>query len=134
MMRPRSRSGQLSEPMRVELPPVPECLRTIRHALRDWLPSTGLSPDKIDDVVLAVTEVCSNAIEHGYRDHVGTVSVEAWHTDSAIRIVVIDHGCWQPPQPNGIRGRGLLLVRALIPEIELETGSSGTSVELRVPV
>ncbi|WP_280183524.1 ATP-binding protein [Nocardia cyriacigeorgica] len=134
MTRPRTRSEQLSAPVRIELPAVPEGLRTVRQVLRDWLPTAGLSPDKIDDVVLAVTEVCTNAIEHGYRDHVGTVSVEASHTGSSIRIVVIDHGCWQPPQPSGLRGRGLSLVRALIPEVELETGSAGTSVELRMPV
>ncbi|NNH75979.1 ATP-binding protein [Nocardia uniformis] len=85
---------------------------------------------------LAVTEACSNTVEHGYRDQDGTVHVEAATTESDVCIRVVDEGSWKPPQPEstGIRGRGLALIRALMPNVAVYTGSGGTSVELRVPL
>ncbi|MCP9620071.1 ATP-binding protein [Nocardia otitidiscaviarum] len=136
MMIQRPRQAQPSTPLRVRLPAEPRNLVMVRRALRDWLPSTGMASERVDDVVLAVTEVCSNAIEHGYRDRPGTVHVEGWATRSAVHLVVTDHGRWRPPRPDPgeVRGRGLRLVRALVPEVRLETGSTGTSVELRLPL
>ncbi|MFI6869188.1 ATP-binding protein [Nocardia sp. NPDC050406] len=123
-------------PLRMGLPAVAASLATVRRFLREWLPRSGLGPVEVEDVVLAVSEACTNAVEHGYRDRPGTVFVEAEATESDIHILVRDRGRWVPPHPevNSLRGRGLALMRALVPKVTVHTGNSGTSVELWVPL
>lgn len=94
--------------------------------LRRWLSS--LLPDcpVRDDVLSVATELGSNAIQHtaSGRDG-GWFAVEvAWH-QSAVRVAVADRGGPAEPRviddPDGERGRGLLLVQGL----SVRTGFTG---------
>lgn len=94
--------------------------------LRRWL--SLLLPDcpARDDVLSVATELGGNAIQHtaSGRDG-GWFAVEvAWH-QSAVWVAVVDRGGSAEPRviddPDGERGRGLLLVRGL----SLRTGFTG---------
>ncbi|MCV7015048.1 ATP-binding protein [Mycolicibacterium madagascariense] len=85
------------------------------------------------DVLLAVNEALANAAEHAYPGSSGIVDLLAHHDSArdALSVTVQDYGSWRPPTPTGsMRGRGLLLMRALADEAVVETSSHGTVVRL----
>lgn len=80
-----------------------------RQRLKSLLPT--LPPEQLDDVILATSEVVTNAILHGK----GPVQVRAWIGNTAVRVEVSDAGQRDPQPATGIgndqeAGRGLLIV------------------------
>jgi anti-sigma regulatory factor (Ser/Thr protein kinase) len=112
-------------------------LARVRSALRDWLRRCDLPPRLVQGVLVAAGEACANAIEHGHRDLPGQtvrLSAEAW-TDR-IRLTVTDTGRWKPPgsRPNADRGRGLTLMRAMMQDVTITPGPTGTTVEMHARI
>lgn len=96
-----------------------------RRRVRAWLEAVSWPSAQIDDVVYAVNEAVSNAVEHAYTadDRVRTVEL-SFHVEHAVdrsrraRVQVGDHGRWSPPVPRvEYRGFGLILMRALMDEV-----------------
>ena len=58
---------------RSSCPPNPGSLPGIRRRLRAWLDAARPRRRASREIVLAVSEACNNAIEHGYRDGPGSV-------------------------------------------------------------
>lgn len=131
-------SGLESPPSRFELdfPAEPAALAEVRHAMQEWLRDGPLDERTAYDVLLAVGEACANAIEHGHRGDGGTVRLRATLDSAGLRITVSDHGRWKrpAPRPDPVRGRGLAMIRALIPEVKLTTSANGTTVEMWLPI
>ena len=109
-------------------------LSALRADLRMWLERSGMPMGTVDDVVLACTEVASNAIEHAYIGRIGDVHVVAQRQNGVLELSVSDDGRWRHPRPDDARGRGLELVRALVREVDVEQGEGGTTVRMRVGV
>lgn len=106
-------------------------LSPLRHALRRWLVEAGLDDGAADDVVLATSEAATNAVEHAYRDVVGDrpmVGISAVAVADGVRIEVRDAGLWKSRPSQTSRGRGLGIARALLGDVEVRTGPSGTTV------
>jgi anti-sigma regulatory factor (Ser/Thr protein kinase) len=115
----------------------------VRSHLRSWLGDLRWPPRRIDELVLAVSEMVSNSIEHGYGravDHPtpahDQVEVEGRITvdDAGSRAVVTvtDHGTWRIPDTGpSSRGRGTLLARACTDELTTRHGPEGTVVVMR---
>ncbi|MEV0245821.1 ATP-binding protein [Nocardia sp. NPDC050712] len=121
--------------MDLTFPADPARLSDAREALRQWLTDCGLDARRAYDILLATDEACANAIEHGCRDRDdGIVRLRAAVEDGALRILVSDNGRWDPPaaQQDDYRGRGLQLMRSLMDQLDVRTGTEGTTVELRV--
>jgi len=116
----------------IELPADANALRGLRRRLRGWLAQRGIDADESAGVVLAVSEACNNAIEHGYRDNgAGPVKVSlAPADDGMLRIVVEDHGTWRDDAPSADRGRGIGLMEELMDSTDIQTGLQGTRVTL----
>ena len=123
-------------PFEVELPADPTALQGMRRRLRAWLANRGVDPEEAADVVLAVSEACNNAIEHGYGDNGGgPVKVSLAATESGVlRIVVEDHGTWRDDPPSDERGRGIKLMQQLMDSTDIQTGLHGTRVILECRV
>ena len=85
------------------------------------------------DIVLVVNEACSNSAEHAYRGREpGMMRVEAALDDRHIDVKVADSGSWKtPPADPGTRGRGLLLMRTLSEQVDLDGTTEGTTVGMR---
>jgi anti-sigma regulatory factor (Ser/Thr protein kinase) len=81
-------------------------------------------------VVLAVNEAVANAIEHGRAERARVV-VEAEIDELVLRATVRDRGRWldRPSDPD--RGRGLLLMEALMDEVAVDRSPEGTTLTLR---
>ncbi|GAB2661884.1 ATP-binding protein [Nocardia goodfellowii] len=106
----------------------------VREVVRDWLYRCGIDSAQTYDVLLAVSEAVTNAVEHGHRHAPGSVRIEGALTDSDIRVTVADHGHWKPKDSPGgqIRGRGLDLIRALMTSVTVHTDATGTRIEMRL--
>jgi anti-sigma regulatory factor (Ser/Thr protein kinase) len=100
------------------------------HAARLGLPAA-----RLDDLVLAVNEVTTNAIRHG----AGFGQVRIWRDDRYLLCEVFDSGYsrnglmgYLPPDPHSEGGHGLWITRQLCDLVEVRTLPTGTTVRLYV--
>lgn len=102
-----------------------------------------MTPDKIDEVRMAVVEACINAIEHSNaadREVVVEVAVVGADDSERLCIKVHDGGIGFEPErveapllerklkAERKRGWGLTIIRGLMDEVEIQSGASGTTV------
>jgi PAS domain S-box-containing protein len=120
----------------IEIDAIPARLSDVRHQLIAWLRGAGVPEMQAADIVLVVNEACSNSAEHAYRGQdPGPMRVEGAVDDQHIHIRVADSGSWKtPPADPGTRGRGLLLMRTLSEQVDLEGTAHGTTVGMRFAV
>ncbi|MEU7947311.1 SpoIIE family protein phosphatase [Micromonospora taraxaci] len=112
-------------------------LAPVRSALRSWLERCGLSPTNAYNVLVAAGEACANAIEHGHRDNPGgRIRLRATATADGLHLSVTDSGHWKTPQPEAgnHRGRGLLLMRALMDAITVTPSATGTTIDMQARI
>ena len=114
-----------------------EQLASVRATLRGWLRSCDVGARITQDVLVATGEAIANAIEHGHRDRPGEqVRLRAVSTANQLRLTVTDSGRWRatPPGDRGLRGHGIGLMRALMQDVTIEPGPSGTTVDMYVRI
>jgi serine/threonine-protein kinase RsbW len=102
-----------------------------------------MSPDRIDEVRMAVVEACINALEHSRaedREVYVTFEVLGEKDPEKLRITVKDTGVGFSPEElaeptieeklksQRKRGWGLKIIRGLMDEVEIHSGSEGTTV------
>ncbi|WP_327259084.1 ATP-binding protein [Streptomyces sp. NBC_01240] len=90
---------------------VPAAREFVRGAVADW----GFGA-RLDDVLLCVSELATNALVHGAPPGRGyLVRLLLEEVGAALRVEVHDSGGGQPGvrEPDGDSGRGLLLVAAV---------------------
>ncbi len=119
-------------PLDISFEADPAELAPTRSALRTWLRRAGAGNHLAQSVLVAAGEACANAVEHGYRDTQGRVRLLAQAMGEHVTITVMDAGHWLTDQSskNPYRGHGLNLMRALMSQVDLHTGPSGTTVEM----
>lgn len=120
-------------PLSMRLPAEPPSLAVVRERLRRWLRTAALDSAAAADVLLAVGEAVSNAVEHATRDatHAVEVVVSAEATRSGVALTVADNGSWRTPRRRpGNRGHGRKLMSALVDAITITPSAQGTTVEM----
>jgi serine/threonine-protein kinase RsbW len=109
-----------------------------RREFSAWLAVDLAAGDLFDDLVLAVYEAVANTVDHAYRHapEPGPVLLIARRLDRAIHVTVADHGKWREAANTAtpFRGRGLPLIRVLVPDVYLDLGGAGTTMHLRAHV
>ena len=112
----------------------PVALHGIRSFVRGEAGRQSFPADALDDVVLAVSEACANAILHTNSP---SVDVVCRFTPDMAEIQVRDEGVFrrQPPLASTLaeRGRGIPLMMALMDEVAIKEGTAsrpGTLVRL----
>jgi anti-sigma regulatory factor (Ser/Thr protein kinase) len=98
----------------------------MRRTLRSWL--EDLEAIRISDVVLAVDEAVANAIEHAGLRETADIAVEAYVVGNTLHIEVCDHGVWKDPTPSDARGRGLLIMSAVMDGVAIEHRDDDTRI------
>lgn len=110
----------------------------VRHICRDALDKLGVDKDCVGDIELAVTEACTNVLDHAH----GTgdeyeVRVEADETTCQIRVVDTGAGfdhelAGRDASPTSAEsGRGIFLMRAVVDDLSfVSQPESGTMVHL----
>jgi serine phosphatase RsbU (regulator of sigma subunit)/anti-sigma regulatory factor (Ser/Thr protein kinase) len=124
-------------PLEVDIPPDTGELAPTRATLRSWLIRAGLEPEQTLDVLIAVGEAVANSIEHGHRARrEGAVRLRATVVADRLHLTVVDTGSWKPPDsdPNSHRGRGIMLMRALMQDVTIEPGETGTTIHMHTRI
>jgi signal transduction histidine kinase/CheY-like chemotaxis protein/serine phosphatase RsbU (regulator of sigma subunit) len=105
-------------------------LTGMRAALTGWLSRAGVSEDDAAAVLIATSEACANAIEHAYGfAEASVVDVSASVHAGQLEVVVRDSGRWVDPGPATLgRGRGRMMMSALMDRCTIDPGTLGTSV------
>jgi anti-sigma regulatory factor (Ser/Thr protein kinase) len=122
-----------TEPLVVRLPAVPSALRQVRASVRRWLSDVGAPPGPAEEIVVAVGEASANVVEHAYGPGGGEMVVRLVAEPGAIVAVVRDHGRWRAGRGRN-RGRGTVLMRGLVDEVQVDRLVDGTQVTLRKSV
>jgi anti-sigma regulatory factor (Ser/Thr protein kinase) len=112
----------------------------LRHAVAAELATVRAPRDLIEDFLLAVDEMTSNALRHGARP----VGLRLWIDPERIVCTVSDHGAgWDDPFAGygpahgddlSRGGMGLWLARQLCDHVDITTGDDGAQVRLTVRV
>ena len=110
----------------LSLDPGARSLAPMRRALRSWL--MEIDADEVSDVLLAVDEAVTNAIEHAGVTEDGAITVQARVHNGTLHIEICDHGVWKQPTPSESRGRGLLIMNAVMDAVFIEHRDDDTRV------
>ena len=137
----------MEEVLELEIPARPEFVALVRLVVSSVASTRRvLAEERIDDVKLAVSEACTNAIEaHGIVQTDAHVVVRLIEADDRLEVLIDDHGrgfdpaalpehppVTDPDRLNFERGLGIPLIRTLVDELDFETGNDGTSVKLTI--
>jgi anti-sigma regulatory factor (Ser/Thr protein kinase) len=108
----------------------------VRALVRAAGAAAGVAPDELDNLLIAVSEIATNAIRHGSA--MGSVTVE--HLAAGLTVEISDDGGGLPdglvvdrPPADAVGGRGLWLAHQMCPRIEVTSSPSGVTVRLAVP-
>jgi anti-sigma regulatory factor (Ser/Thr protein kinase)/putative methionine-R-sulfoxide reductase with GAF domain len=125
----RQDSGEIG-PLDLVKPALPWSLRDIRVAVRRWLSAVGAAPRTVADLLIAVGEASTNAVEHAYGPGGGTVTVHMELQLPDVLAIVRDTGRWRPPHGVG-GGRGMLFMHNCSDDLRIDHGRLGTTVVIR---
>lgn len=110
-------------------------LRTVRDLVASYAARVGLAPERMPDLVLAVSEVAANTLRHTTAGGI----VQVWHTGEEMVCQIDDTGRIADPLAGRVRpcgdepgGHGLWLVNQVCDLVEMRTGEAGTTVRLRM--
>ncbi|WET81436.1 sensor histidine kinase [Amycolatopsis sp. QT-25] len=112
-------------------------LAAVRHFAQGRAEESGLGPDRVEDLVLAVAELSANSVLHGSGQGV----VRVWRDEEYVLCEVVDEGTLsdplagrRPATPGQIGGRGLVLVNQVADLVRqyLRPGSTVTRIFFRV--
>lgn len=122
------------------LPTETRLLAQTRRVFGGYLAAMGVDGDDVRDVVLAMTEACSNVLRHACLADEECFHLSAELTSDEVVVVVEDEGVGvrpgfvaPPPDPLAVSGRGLRLIRQLMTSVDVETAPArrGTKVCMR---
>ncbi|MCL7493238.1 ATP-binding protein [Streptomyces sp. MCA2] len=112
------------------LPAQNACVRSARRFAAALLAWWHLPDDEQDTAVLIVSELTTNAAQHGHSD----MTLRLTLGPDMLHITVADHGGLGPPMPSPSgddpdeHGRGLHIVRTLAARLHIHQDSSGRQV------
>jgi anti-anti-sigma factor len=129
--------------LHLESPAETGTVRAMRRSLSAWLSQLDPQLRSRDALLLAVTEIITNAVEHAYPPgQSGVVCLDASVSGTGeFECRIIDHGTWRAPDP-GIpwRGQGLMVAAQVVDQLRVQhlpqdaadpPGTRGTVVTLR---
>lgn len=129
--------------VRLTLPMVPDMEIEASETATSMAEAMSMSPDKIDEVRMAVVEACINAFEHSHskdRQVHLTFEVLGRNSPRKLRITVTDHGIGFDPsslenptieaklKAERKRGWGLKIIHGLMDDVEIRSGVRGTTL------
>jgi serine/threonine-protein kinase RsbW len=122
------------------LPADPVAIPVARHQVRRWLTTLSWPAAQLDDIVLAVSEAVTNAVEHAYVNQLpGVIEVrgvvEALTTGfHRATVIVRDYGRWRLAPTHEQDHRGISIMRACMDTVTIgiaDDGCPGTRIVLR---
>ena len=113
----------------------PVSLSVVRERFRRWLAVLCWPVREVDDVVMAVNEAVTSAVEHTHPSAIGAeVRVAARQyaePDGGRRILVaVAGGEHWTPEPAGFEGPGLLMIHTCMDAVEVSRETDGVTMLL----
>jgi GAF domain-containing protein/anti-sigma regulatory factor (Ser/Thr protein kinase)/PAS domain-containing protein len=110
----------------------PASLAEMRRQLRSWLDVGGVEEEEANDILVACSEACANAIVHAVEPVAPEFELIGTRSNGEISVLVRDFGRWREPDPaRDSGGYGLKLMEALMDDVQVSTQENGTEVRLR---
>lgn len=99
----------------------------------------GAPEDVVDDIRIALSEACANAVRHAIGSNEYSVAFTVDAQGCTIDVIDLGPGFDFPLEPSDDggpdaeteTGRGLMLIRALVDDLQFTRQQDGTSVTLR---
>lgn len=127
----------LSPQVYLTVPATEDSIPIARQALRSLGETVAAEREALEDAELALTEACTNAVEHAYRPgEDGKVVVTMAPKDDEMHVSVRDFGRGMPPgEPGGggQRGFGLAMIEGVARHVQIR-GGEGTEVAMAFPM
>lgn len=124
--------------VKLDIPARPEYVVLGRLALAGMLRSRGYSEDAVADLKLALTEACSNSVQHAYDDSDGQVHLVFEVHEDRVVVQISDDGagfdleaidCPECAAVPGVRygesGMGISIIRAVVDEFDARMRPDG---------
>jgi len=121
------RHTAIPDELALTFPADPTVLADVRQMLRRWIHQFGAGREDVGAVTLACGEACANAIEHAYSPGRASFELEARAERGVVTLAVRDSGRWRPPRGDN-RGRGLMIIKASMDDVEIRPSATGTEV------
>jgi serine/threonine-protein kinase RsbW len=126
--------------LELTVPAVAENIPLLRQAMAGFLDGQDVAGDAAADVLLAVTEACTNVVQHAYRDAASDttdrrIELAADWSDHMLTVAVRDVGRGFAPRVDspGL-GLGLPVIAALTETVEIRPlEPNGTEVLMTFP-
>ncbi|MEK3799112.1 anti-sigma B factor RsbW [Peribacillus sp. FSL H8-0477] len=119
----------------MKIPAKPNFIGVIRLTLSGIASRMGFTYDEIEDLKIATSEACTNAVQHAYKDNQGEVKISFGLYEDRLEVMVSDSGesCdfdevrqGLGPYENGQNveflregGLGLYLIETLMDEVKI---------------
>jgi len=129
--------------LELAIPSRPEYIAIVRLVVASLATARrNLADERIDDLKLAVSEACTNAIEANLcTGDNAPVVVSLWEAPERMEVCIADSGpgfdpeeipehppVTDPDRLNFERGLGIPLIRNLVDDVRFEPGETGTAV------
>jgi anti-sigma regulatory factor (Ser/Thr protein kinase) len=107
----------------------------VRHFVERYAARAGLAPERVDDLVLAVSELATNTVRHA----TGTGVVRVWSENGTLLCEVSDSGLIDEPlvgrvlpSATALGGRGIWIVNQLCDLVQVRSSEQGTTIRLHM--
>lgn len=129
----------------LEIPARPEYVALARLVVSSLASARrDLADDRVDDLKVAVSEACTNAIEaHHSAESDDSVVIRCTELEDRLEVAVEDRGSGFDPESlpehppvtdperlNFERGLGIPLIKTLVDDVRIDSGANGTTVTL----
>ena len=137
----------MEQVLELDIPARPEFVALVRLVVSSVASTRRvLADERIDDLKLAVSEACTNAIEaHGAVPVSDHVTIRLGEGDDRLEVSIEDRGSGFDPETlpehppvtdperlNFERGLGIPLIRTLVDEVDFDSSEHGTAVKLTI--
>ncbi len=116
------------------VPAKAEYLSLVRLVVASVAGEAGFNDESVADIKVALSEASTNVVRHAYANGCETgsrvIEVNCYDEPGRFFIEVTDHGHGIPLPLPATEGLGLGIMGSLMDRVDVETGSTGTSVFL----
>ncbi|PKM84699.1 MAG: histidine kinase [Firmicutes bacterium HGW-Firmicutes-11] len=119
----------MADLLKFSVPGKAEYVGTVRMAISCLANSAGFDVEAIEDIKVAVSEACSNAVCHGTGGELCSYEVFCELGEDRFIVSVIDQSGgfdvneYEEPAPDSLKegGLGIFIIRALMDEVDIFT-------------